>query len=236
MIFSVIGNGKTGGVIQEVVKKNGETLVLPTNDLFTEEPLAFDEKIEGMIDFSHPNNISKILEYVKKNNTAVVIGTTGLSDEHFKMIEEMAHYSPVIYSANYSLGVILMNKLVAEANRVLLDWDVEVIEKHHNQKVDAPSGTANLFLNTILNDRKAELVYGREGSSKRVKEEIGVHSLRGGTLSGEHEVCFMGIDEVLSVKHEAFSNKIFAEGAVHAATWLVGKPNGLYTMEDVLFK
>ena len=148
----------------------------------------------------------------------------------------MSSYAPVLYSGNYSLGVMVMKKLVKIASDILGEnFDVELIEKHHNRKLDAPSGTAKMLVDAVNSDKNYKLTHGREGASKRVKEEIGVHAIRGGTLCGEHEMLFLGNDEVVSIKHEAHSRKIFAKGACKGAEWLIGKKPGLYNMDDVLF-
>ena len=166
----------------------------------------------------------------------MVIATTGYSDAQLKKIKELSTKVPVLFSGNYSLGVILLNRLVKLATPVLKDtFDIEIIEKHHNKKVDAPSGTAKMLVNAVNADGDMNIVYGREGVAKRQKNDVGVHAIRGGTIVGEHQVIYAGTDEVLTLTHQAHSKAIFAKGALKGAQWLVKKPNGLYNMEDVLF-
>lgn len=201
--------------------------------------MSFDEVTEipdVIIDFSHPCMLDTLYDFVKKNKVPVVIATTGYTAEQIEKIKEMSSYAPVLYSGNYSLGVMVMKKLVKIASDILGEnFDVELIEKHHNRKLDAPSGTAKMLVDAVNSDKNYKLTHGREGASKRVKEEIGVHAIRGGTLCGEHEMLFLGNDEVVSIKHEAHSRKIFAKGACKGAEWLIGKKPGLYNMDDVLF-
>lgn len=193
--------------------------------------------MDVIIDFSHHSNIKKIYDYVKKTKKPVVLATTGYSEEELLLIKDLANYAPVLYSSNYSLGVILMNKVIKEISPILREsFDVELIEKHHNKKADAPSGTAKMLIESIQGDEKIPCTYGRNGMQKRAPlKEIGVHAVRGGTIVGEHEVIYAGTDEIISIKHEAFSKKIFAKGALLGARWLVNQGNGLFNMENVLF-
>ena len=195
------------------------------------------EHIDVIIDFSNPVNLELICDYAKKNNTPVVIATTGYSDEQKEMIRDLSKYVPVLWSSNYSLGVILLNRLVREITPILKDsFDIEVIEAHHNKKIDAPSGTAKMLVNSIKEAGDFKVVNGREGISKREPyKEIGVHAVRGGTIVGEHEVIYAGEDEIITLKHSAQSKAIFAVGAIKGAKWLVSKKPNLYNMEDVLF-
>ena len=194
-----------------------------------------EDDFDVIIDFSNPANLDMIIDYSKKTKKPVVFATTGYTEEQLEKINELSKTSPVLRSANFSLGVILLNRLVKEATPILKDFDIEIIEAHHNKKVDSPSGTAKMLLNSVVDATGYEAVYGRVGYSPRKKTEIGVHSLRGGTVVGEHEVNYYGVDEVISLKHSAHSKKIFAVGAIKAAKWLVNKDAGFYNMEDVLF-
>lgn len=195
------------------------------------------EKIDVVIDFSNPANLDMIIDYCTKNHTPVVIATTGYSDEQKAKIKELSKSVPVLWSSNYSLGVILLNRLVREITPILKDsFDIEVIEAHHNKKIDAPSGTAKMLVQSIEEAGEFKVVNGRSGVSKREPyKEIGVHAVRGGTIVGEHEVIFAGNDEILTLKHSAQSKAIFAVGAIKGAKWLLDKSNNLYNMEDVLF-
>ena len=195
------------------------------------------DKIDVIIDFSNPVNLDMIISYATKNNTPVVIATTGYSDEQKEKIKDLGKKVPVLWSSNYSLGVILLNRLVREITPILKDsFDIEVIEAHHNKKIDAPSGTAKMLVNSICASGDFKVVNGREGVSKREPyKEVGVHAVRGGTIVGEHEVLFCGNDEIISLKHSAHSKAIFAVGAITGAKWLLDKKADLYNMEDVLF-
>ncbi len=196
-----------------------------------------NDKIDVIIDFSNPANLDMIIDFCKKNHTPVVIATTGFSDEQKEKIKDLANYAPVLWSSNYSLGVILLNRLVREITPILKDsFDIEVIEAHHNKKIDAPSGTAKMLVQSIKEAKDFKIVNGREGVCKRDPyNEVGVHSVRGGTIVGEHEVIYAGNDEIITLKHSAHSKAIFAVGAIKGALWLLNKENGLYNMEDVLF-
>ena len=198
----------------------------------------YKAKADVIIDFSHPSCLDDILSYGKKNNTPMVIATTGLSSEDYKKIENVAKSVPIFKTANMSLGVNLLIDLVKKAALALQEnFDIEIIEKHHNKKVDAPSGTALMIADAINEelDNSMEYKYGREGKkAKREEKEIGIHAVRGGTIPGEHTVIFAGLDEILEVKHTALSKNVFASGAVKAAKFIVNKENGLYKMEDLM--
>ena len=227
----VVGNGQMGKVLyQELIDTNTSVTIVPNLYTFPEG------KFDVLIDFSHPDGLSTIIEFARLNKLPAVIATTGYSDAQLESIKGLSNDVPVLYSGNYSLGVILMERLVREAARVLGDaFDIEIIEKHHHHKIDAPSGTAKMLLAAANEERDYDVIYGRVGECKRQNKEIAVHTIRGGSIVGEHEVLFAGPDEMLSIKHEALSKKIFAKGAIKGATWLLLKPVGLYNMEDVLF-
>lgn len=195
------------------------------------------EHIDVIIDFSNPVNLDMIIDYCKKNNTPVVIATTGYSDEQKAKIADLGKTVPVLWSSNYSLGVILLNRLVKQITPILMDsFDIEVVEAHHNKKIDAPSGTAKMLVKSITDCGDFKVVNGREGVSKREPyKEVGVHAVRGGTIVGEHEVIYAGNDEIITLKHSAHSKAIFAVGAIKGAKWLLDKNPDLYDMEDVLF-
>lgn len=195
------------------------------------------EDFDVIIDFSNPANLDMICDYVSKTKKPVVFATTGYTEEQLKKIDDLSKVAPVLRSANFSLGVILLNRLVKEVTPILKDqFDIEVIEAHHNKKIDAPSGTAKMLVNSIQEAGEFKVVNGRSGISKREPyKEIGVHAVRGGTIVGEHEVIFAGNDEILTLKHSAHSKAIFAVGAIKGAKWLLNKEKNLYNMEDVLF-
>ena len=192
-------------------------------------------KPDIIIDFSRPSSLSDILSYALKNKVKLVLCTTGYSAADEKKISDAAKEIAIFKSGNMSIGVNLIVDLIAQASKALGDaYDIEIVEKHHNQKVDAPSGTA-LMLAEAANsafDGKKKYVYGRGGADcKRDRSEIGIHAVRGGTLPGEHEVMFIGCDEVISISHTAFSKKIFASGAFRAALSLKDKQSGLYSFK-----
>lgn len=234
MKVCLVGYGVMGQIVHSKLSKDDEVVGILSPG-YLDNLFDMKEIPDVIIDFSHPSNLDNICEYASKYQVPAVIATTGFTPEQVKQIEELSKKTAVLFSANFSLGVILMNQVLRTITPILKDsFDIEVIEKHHNRKIDAPSGTANMFINTIK-DADTKIVYGRCGSSKRTKGEIGVHSIRGGNIVGEHEVIYAGDDEILSIKHEAHSRGIFAVGAVLGAKWLKDKEIGLYNMEDVLF-
>ena len=193
-------------------------------------------KIDGIIDFSHFSLTEEILKYAIEINSPLVIATTGHTDEQKLKIEEASKKIAILKATNTSLGVNIMNQIVSYATKLLADFDIELIEKHHNRKIDASSGTAVTLLEVINESfsEKKNFVYGREGNKKREKNEIGVHAIRAGNIVGEHTVIFSSGDEIIEIKHEALSRKIFADGAVKAILSLTNKPSGLYLMKDIL--
>ena len=195
------------------------------------------EKADVIIDFSSPAALKGELAWAVKHNTPVVLAATGYSDEQLAYIDDCAKKIPVFKTANFSLGINLLVKLVKEAAEVLGEnFDIEIIEKHHNKKVDAPSGTALMLADGANSafENKKEYLGGREGNTGKRGNEIGIHAVRGGTIVGEHEVLFAGEDEIITLSHSARSKKVFAAGAIKAAKWIVGKPAGKYDMTNVL--
>ena len=194
---------------------------------------------DAIIDFSHFSLLEDVLEAGINKKVPVLIATTGHSEEQLKKIEEAAKQIPIIKATNTSVGVNIVNEIVAFATKLLKDFDIEIIEKHHNRKIDAPSGTANTLLEVVKenlddNGKDYRTIYGREGHSKRAEKEIGVHAIRGGNIVGEHTVIYAKNDEIIEIKHEALSRKMFSDGAVKAVEFLSGKKAGIYTMKDVL--
>ena len=192
----------------------------------------------AIIDFSHFTLIDDVLEAGIDKKVPALIATTGHSEEQLAKIQEASKQIPIIKATNTSVGVNIVNEIVAFATKLLKDFDIEIVEKHHNRKIDAPSGTASTLLEIVkenLNDgNDYRTVYGREGHSKRAEKEIGVHSIRGGNIVGEHSVIYAKNDEIIEIKHEALSRKMFSDGAVKAIEFLSGKNAGKYTMRDVL--
>lgn len=236
--------GKMGAAVKAAVENRDDITVAAEVDIRVEEGeknafSSFDKVVgeyDCIIDFSHPSVLESMLSYAEKTNTAVVLCTTGLSDEQIKKVHDTAKNIPLFFSANMSLGVNLLVSLCKKAVEILGDdFDIEIIEKHHNQKIDAPSGTALLLANAMNEDGKYDYAYDRQSvRKKREKREMGIHSIRGGNIVGEHEVIFAGHDETVSLKHIATSKEVFATGAVNAAAFLKGKNAGLYSMQDML--
>ncbi len=199
---------------------------------------AINLKADVIIDFSHVSLLDSLLDYAIKSNTPVVIATTGYSAEQIKKIKAAAKIIPVFFTFNMSIGVNLLCSLAKKAASVLGgDFDVEIIEKHHNLKIDAPSGTAIMLANAVNSQFNDSYSYEYDRHSKRAKRpknEIGIHSIRGGTIVGEHDVIFAGRDEVITLSHSATSKEVFAVGAIRAAKFIASKKPGLYDMNDVM--
>lgn len=201
-----------------------------------ETPAKYTGPADVVVDFSHISALPALLEYCKKRKLPLVLATTGQNDEQKTQIIEASKEIPVFLSANMSVGVALMKDLVRRAAQVLNGYDIEVIEKHHNQKLDAPSGTALLLADAAAEGAGGKrFVYDRHAvRRKRDPGEIGISSVRGGTIIGEHEVLFAGYNEVITIAHSAQSRELFAAGALRAARFMAGKPAGLYTMDDLV--
>ena len=231
MRVCLVGYGNMGKKIHELLKDEVVAIVALESNYKTLDEVK--EEFDIIIDFSYHANIGMIKDYLNNNHKPIVIGTTGYTSDELKVIDEISKSNPVVYSANYSLGIILMNKLLKIATPILKDnFDIEVVEAHHKNKKDAPSGTAKMLINTL----KSETGYHEvTHAGLRKSDEIGVSVIRGGSVAGMHEVMYLGDDEVLSIKHEASSRLIFAKGAVLASRWLLDKKDGLYNMDNVLF-
>ena len=241
-------NGHMGQVISDLVSKDENAEIVAGVDLqdtgrysypvFTELG-ACDVKADVMIDFSSAKASDAVLEYCGSRELPLVLCTTGLSQEQLQKVEETAEKTAVLRSANMSLGINTLLKLLQDAAKVLAaaGFDMEIVERHHNLKVDAPSGTA-LALADSLNeamDHQYHYVYDRsQKREQRDSKEIGLSAVRGGTIVGEHEVIFAGPDEVIEFKHTAYSKTVFAKGAVEAAKFLKGKAAGMYNMSHVI--
>lgn len=229
------GYGKMGKMVEELAAEKGWEIVGHA-DISCMEAYQTAPKADICIDFSGVGAQPALAEYVRRTKTPLLSGTTGLTEPDFDRLRELAREVPVVWAANYSTGIAVLRKMLREFAPTLSDWDKEIVEKHHNQKADAPSGTAKVLLKEIDPDARATVVSGREGiCGKRKKEEIGVFALRGGTVAGEHSVFFFGEDETLTLTHSASSRRIFAAGALRAAAALVKKAAGFYTLEDLIF-
>ena len=241
-------NGHMGQVISGIVEKDPDAEIVAGIDIadqgknsypvFTDID-ACQVEADAIIDFSSAKATDKLLEYSAARQIPVVLCSTGLSQEQLAKVEETSRKVAVLKSANMSLGINTLLKLVQDAAKVLATagFDMEIVEKHHRLKVDAPSGTALALADTINEamDNQYHYVYDRsQKREKRDDKEIGISAVRGGTIVGEHEIIFAGQDEVIEFKHTAYSKAIFGKGAVEAAKFLAGKPAGRYDMSDVI--
>lgn len=240
-------NGKMGSVVTQIALEDDLTEIVAGFDINTENkygysvfdnPEDFKERADVIIDFSHPLMLEKSLAYAVNSKTPIVVATTGLDEKQKASLIEASKIIPVFFSANMSVGVNLIIDLAQKAAKSLEEkFDIEIIEKHHNRKIDAPSGTALAIadaINASLKDKK-EYIYDRHAHrQKRSSAELGIHSIRGGTIVGEHEVIFAGEDEIIEIKHTAMSRDIFAQGAVTAAKYICGKDAGFYDMKRML--
>ena len=234
VISSLVLEDKEAEIVCGVYSYNSGTMPFPVYSSFEE----IKEEADVIIDFSNPSSLPSLLDFSIKNTVPVVIATTGFDEKQLKEIDEASKKTAIFFTFNMSLGINLITSLAKTARKVLGEgFDVEIIEKHHNQKIDAPSGTAIMLANAISEEFETKPLYEYDRHSKREKRprnEIGIHSIRGGTIVGEHEVIFAGTDEIVSIKHQAMSKKIFANGAINAAKFLKGKQNGIYSMEDII--
>lgn len=230
MNIIVHGNGTMGNIVAKMIEETPElNLVAIVDELKGETG-------DVIIDFSHHSRLNSLLDYGKEKNIPILIATTGYSEDIHKKIEDTSKYIPILLSSNTSLGINVLNNILNEIVPLLhKNFDIEIVEKHHNKKLDSPSGTAKTLLNTVIEKCNDSMYpkYGREGNCKRDPHEIGVHSLRGGTIVGEHSIIFAGEDEILEIKHTALSKKIFAKGAIEGAISLCKKAPGLYEMKDI---
>ena len=241
-------NGRMGQVITGLVKEDENAQIVAGIDVYdgikNDYPVfasleECDVEFDVIIDFSIATIIDGLLEYCKINKKPLVLCTTGLSKEQLENVDELSKSVAVLRSANMSIGVNVIMKLLREAVSRLAPegFDVEIVEKHHNQKIDAPSGTA-IALADVMNEQMGncyEYVYDRsQVRKKRQKKELGISAVRGGSIVGEHDVIFAGTDEVITISHSANSKAIFAKGSIAAAKFLYNKPAGLYDMSDVM--
>jgi 4-hydroxy-tetrahydrodipicolinate reductase len=199
----------------------------------------FLQEADGIIDFTNPESTLNNLEHAKKHNVPIIIGTTGFSEQQKQEVDEFSKSVAIVFSPNMSIGVNILFKLVEEAARKISDYDVEILELHHNKKKDAPSGTAAKLAEVVasVKCKKGEdiAVYGRHGAnSLRTKDEVGVFSIRAGDIVGDHTVYFVGPGERIELTHRASSRDTFAVGALRAAKWIINQKPGLYDMANVL--
>lgn len=242
--------GKMGRVIAALCAGREDCQIVAGVDIAAESYGSFPiyrsifdvtEKADVIIDFSHPSALADVLKYAADNHLGAVIATTGLDKEHIAMVNAAAEKTAVFFTYNMSLGVNLLAELAKKASALLgADFDIEIVEAHHNQKIDAPSGTALMLADAVsepMADSGSPYYYEFDRHSKRAKRdgrEIGIHAIRGGNIVGEHSVIFAGHDEIITLSHSARSKEVFAVGAVNAAIFLGSKPAGLYNMSDLV--
>ncbi|MGI6778663.1 MAG: 4-hydroxy-tetrahydrodipicolinate reductase [Acetivibrionales bacterium] len=240
-------NGKMGQVITRLASGDESLAIVAGYDIVNSNNTPYpvfdnlsscNTEIDVIIDFSNPAALKRLLDFSTSRGIPLVMATTGLSQSEQKLLIDASKQIPLFFSANMSLGVNLLYDLVKRAARVLEEnFDIEIVERHHNQKIDAPSGTALAIaesINSIL-DEKLQYVFDRHSRrKKRSKNEIGLHSVRGGSIVGDHSVIFAGNDEIIELNHRAMSKDIFGNGALKAAKFLCGKKPGLYTMTDLI--
>ena len=239
-------NGKMGKVIQNIIATRDDCEVVAGVDIVQFEaqfPVYTNindvkENADAIIDFSHPSSLDSLIEYSTKTQTPLVLATTGFDECQKKKISDASKNCPIFFTYNMSLGINLLVSLAKKAVNVLgNDFDIEIIEQHHNQKIDAPSGTALMIADAINEELEKPMKYEYDRHSKREKRsknEIGIHAIRGGTIVGEHEILFAGRDENITLSHSARSKEVFAVGAVNAAIFMNGKSAGLYDMSELL--
>ena len=244
----IMGTGRMGTLIRTDAEAMRDADGAPVFEVaaqigFDLSELESAPAADAIIDFSNAACLDVVAAYVRRTGTALVSGTTGYTEEQMAELKALAEVAPVLHSGNHSIGVAALRHLTAQATRELPGFDVEITETHHNQKVDAPSGTAKMLLDAVVSTEDAcgrgayAPVYGREGMcGKRDPHEVGMHSLRGGTVAGVHTVNFFGPDEEVTLTHRATSREIFVRGALAATLKLVGKPNGFYTFDQIMFE
>lgn len=242
-------NGRMGQVLQKLIAQQPDLEVAAGLDRQEDRSGSFPiydsadaikETVDVVIDFSHYSNVPDLLNYCVAQQLPIVVATTGLTEETQMMLPVAAKVIPVFYSANMSLGINILIKALQSITPALeADFDIEIIEKHHNQKLDAPSGTALLLADSINDscDTKKDYLYGRSGSDlTNDRGQMGIHAVRGGTIPGEHTVIYAGQDEIIELTHTALSRDIFANGALKAALFLADQAPGLYSMQNLLDK
>lgn len=241
----IYGFGQMGQKIYDHLKANQDEVVAVVSPVFEREitePMLnnlsnFNETADVLIDFSHPDNLDDILAYAKKTSIKLVLATTGYSPFQLDLIAEASQETAIFQSYNTSFGVSMLVRILKEITKDFYDadFDVEILEKHHHRKIDAPSGTAKL-LYQVMQEQVPELepVYDRSSlHQKREHQEVGIQAIRGGTIFGEHSIYFAGLDEIIEIKHTALSRDVFVTGAIQAAKVLLEKENGLYTLKNI---
>lgn len=239
-------NGRMGRVVEEICSSDTDITIVAGFDILASSdhdfpvytsPAQFEGTADVVIDFSHPSALTSLLAFCQNRNISIVLATTGYSQEQLSEIDAASKNIPVFRSANMSLGINVVIELIKKAASVLDGYDIEIVERHHNRKVDAPSGTALMLADAAASavSYDTEYIMDRSGTRQpRERREIGISAVRGGTIVGDHEVIFAGRDEVIELHHHAASREIFANGAVKAAKFLAGKSQGLFSMTDLV--
>ena len=242
-------NGRMGKTIRLIIESSSDMVIAAGSDLHPDpsadfpvyaDPGQCSEPFDVIVDFSSPSALPVLCDMIENRHSAAVICTTGLDDSLKNRLRNLSLSCPVFFSANMSLGINLLIQLARQAARLLYpEFDIEIIETHHNQKVDAPSGTALMIADQLNDELDQSLTYVYDRSQVRQKRdtrELGIHAIRGGSIVGDHTVLFAGPEETLEIKHQAQSRAVFARGALAAARFLAGKPAGLYSMEDLIHR
>ncbi len=227
------GHESVGENLSSIVNVNSiDTIITDDIDVFL-------KNVDTVIDFTVPKSSLDLLEHASKQNKKYILGTTGFTDEEKSLIENYSKEIPILFSSNMSVGMNVLFNLVYQASKILADYDIEIIEKHHNKKKDSPSGSALTLAENVASalniSLKENIKHGREGIvGERSKKEIGMHAIRGGDIVGEHTVLFAGMGEYVTLSHTATSRINFSNGALMAAKWIKDKKNGLYTIGDII--
>ena len=237
MKILVSGYGQMGKLLVETIQNHQEFTCVGVVDPLGKTDFQSFKQVNDipdvLIDFSHPSLLGEILAFATKNKVPIVLATTHYSIEDETQIQEASQIIPIFKTANLSFGIQVLLKACELLREYLPDSDIEIVETHHRQKIDAPSGTAKMILNQLRDDDSV-VYYGRLGEKKREKHDIGVHSLRGGTVNGIHEVQFLMDHEVITIQHQAESKGVFVNGALKASRFLVSQKPGLYDMKDLM--
>ncbi len=238
MNILLIGYGRMGKLIEQTALAAGDQIAgaIDLDNIGTLSSLG--KVADIVIDFSNPGTLAQVEDYVRRTGTPLLSGTTGYSEEQMARIRALGAYAPVLHSGNYSVGIAVFQQVLQQVSAIFKpDFDIEITETHHNQKVDAPSGTALMLRDAVDSAHEYNTVYGRQGAvGKRPQKEIGMHALRGGTVAGVHTVSFFGPDEEFSITHRAASRQIFVNGALHMARILKDSPRGVYNLQELLFQ
>lgn len=238
MKVTLVGSqGKMGLIVYQLLQQQPEIKNIYTVDQMGADYQQLSEvpQSDVLIDFSHPIMINDIIQYGLNHHTPLVIATTGHDDQQMQRIQQASHEIPVFMSANYSFGIEVVSHLLRQVSKILVpEFDVEIVEKHHHHKIDAPSGTSKHLAKTIISSVKTPLIETNGHHGKRQPNDLAIHAVRGGSIVGDHQVIFAGPEETIEISHHAQSRSIFAHGAIRAALWVVKQEAGFYQMNDLL--